>query len=342
MTTTTPHLVAKSTPNETASTPSQAWTRAWMGELLLEIATSGRVPEASRSAELSAARGALTTALSPEDWYAAMTPALCARRPQPMLQWLLDVGVLGALIPELEATVALSQEGGRRHKDVWEHTKTVVWQAVPRPEVRWAALLHDIGKVPTRKFLSNGKVTFHGHAEVGRRMFRKGPARTIGFPPEVKARVEFLILHHLRPGQYAPSWTDAAVRRFAREMGEGLTDLLDLGRADVTSRRPGKRKSCLRQISALSVRIRALAAEDAVPRPLPSGLGSVLMRSLELPPGKHLALLRQRLEALCLAGELEHDREPEYYVEAVRRLALLDGVEIHVARRGRASDTPAI
>ena len=66
------------------------------------------------------------------------------------LQWMHDAGVLGALLPELEATVDFSQEAGRRHKDVWEHTKQVVRQAVPRPIVRWAALLHDIGKVKTR------------------------------------------------------------------------------------------------------------------------------------------------------------------------------------------------
>ena len=208
-------------------------------------------------------------------------------------------------------------------------------EEVPRPEVRWAALLHDIGKVPTRKFLPGGKVTFHGHAEVGRRMFRRGPVATIGFPDAVRERVEFLILHHLRPGQYAPSWSDAAVRRFAREMGEGLTDLLDLGRADVTSQRPGKRKACLRQISALSSRIRALQAQDAIPRPLPSGLGRVLMERLELPPGKHLAELRRRLEALCLQGVLSHHAPAAYYVDAVRAHGLLEGLEIHSARRGR-------
>src|SRR4051794_36074952 len=68
------------------------------------------------------------------------------------LQWLHDVGAMARLFPELEATVDFSQEAGRKHKDVWEHTKQVVRQAIPDPAVRWAALLHDIGKVPTRTF----------------------------------------------------------------------------------------------------------------------------------------------------------------------------------------------
>ncbi len=87
------------------------------------------------------------------------------------LQWMHDAGVLAALLPELEATVDFSQEAGRRHKDVWEHTKQVVVQSVPNPLVRWAALLHDVGKVPTRVMLPDGKVTFHRHAEVGARMW---------------------------------------------------------------------------------------------------------------------------------------------------------------------------
>ncbi len=87
------------------------------------------------------------------------------------LQWMHDAGVLATVLPELDATVDFSQEGGRRHKDVWEHTKLVVLQSAPSPIVRWSALLHDIGKVRTRVMLPDGKVTFHRHAEVGARMF---------------------------------------------------------------------------------------------------------------------------------------------------------------------------
>ena len=85
-------------------------------------------------------------------------------------------GILPVLFPELAATVDLVQETGRQHKDVWAHTKQVVRQTVRRPLVRWAALFHDIGKVPTRTFTDEG-VHFHGHAEVGARMFdRMQPA----------------------------------------------------------------------------------------------------------------------------------------------------------------------
>jgi len=270
--------------------------------------------------------------IPPDTLYELLTPPLCDKFPHTALQWLRDAGLLVQLLPELDATHDFSQEGGRRHKDVWDHTKTVVRQAVPRPIVRWAAALHDIGKVPTRRFLPGGKVTFHGHAEEGVRMFRRGPVKRIGFPEDVRTTIEALILFHLRPGQYEPGWTDSAVRRFHRETEPFLRDLLDLGRADITSKRPGKRAACLRSIHALAERIEALAAEDAKPKPLPAGLGNLLMSGLELPPGKHLGDLRKKLEALYEAGEVLGGQPAEYYLDVVRERSLMDDIEIRPPR----------
>ncbi len=163
-------------------------------------------------------------------------------------------------------------------------------------------------------------------------MFRRGPQRRIAFPDPQRRVIEQLIRYHLRPGQYEASWTDSAVRRFHRETEPFLRDLLDLGRADITSQRPGKRARCLRKISELAQRIDALAREDAKPKPLPAGLGSLLMTGLELPPGKHIGDLRKRLEALFEVGELEGGQEAAYYLEQVRTRDLLDGIEIQPPR----------
>ena len=303
-------------------------------EALLEpasrIGATGELPDAALTQRI-AEHAAGVREIDPARVYELLTPALCGRHPHTLLQWLCDAGLLAHLLPELEATVAFSQEGGRRHKDVWDHTKTVVRQSVPRPVVRWAAALHDIGKVTTRRFLEGGKVTFHGHAEEGVRMFRRGVVRRIGFPEPERARVEILILHHLRAGQYEPSWTDSAVRRFHREMEPFLVDLLDLSRADVTSRRPGKRQRCLRGIAALSERIDALAAA-VKPKPLPAGLGKVLMTGLSLPPGRHIGVLREKLEALYERGDLEGGRDSDYYLDVVRERGLMDGVALEPPR----------
>src|SRR5438067_5862369 len=94
-----------------------------------------------------------------------MTGILMGRGVHLALQWLYDAGVLQVVLPELAATVNFSQEAGRKHKDVWDHTKQVVRQSVPRPTVRWASVLHDIGKMPTRTFTTDGKVHFHRQSE---------------------------------------------------------------------------------------------------------------------------------------------------------------------------------
>src|SRR4051794_6974979 len=170
--------------------------------------------------------------------------------PELGLDVLLLNGALASIFPEVEAMVGFG-DGEWRHKDVWKHTKQVVRQAVPRLEVRWAALLHDIGKVKTRSISPEGEVHFFGHAEVGARMFDKIDRRVPLFTKETAFRssVRFLILHHLRASQYDASWTDSAVRRFAKEIGDQLDDLLCLSRADITTKRPEKKRKGLKQIS---------------------------------------------------------------------------------------------
>ena len=231
------------------------------------------------------------------------------------LEWLHETGLLAVLFPELEATVDLVQEPGRQHKDVWAHTKQVVKQTVSRPLVRWAALLHDIGKVPTRTYTADG-VHFHGHAEVGARMFDKVSPR-FTFARDERQTIRFLVKHHLRTNQYSEAWTDSAVRRFHREMGPHMTDLLDLSRADITSKRPGRRKQLLEQISALADRVQVLAEQDAKLPPLPGGVGNAIMEAFGIPPSKRIGDIKRALEAAVEGGEIAAGLESESYVQFV-------------------------
>jgi poly(A) polymerase len=239
--------------------------------------------------------------------------------PEAGLDALLVANVLAALFPEVEAMVGFG-DGEWRHKDVWKHTKQVVRQAVPRIEVRWASLFHDIGKVKTRSITPDGKVHFFGHAEVGARMFDKLDRRVALFGPEpaLRSTVRFLVLHHLRANQYEANWTDSAVRRFARELAEHLDDLLCLARADITTKRPEKKRKGLAQISELEARIRQLAEEDSKLPPLPSGIGDVMMRAFSLQPSRAIGDMKRALEEAIESGELPAREPPEFYVEAVR------------------------
>jgi poly(A) polymerase len=285
------------------------------------VAQAGRKP-ASGVTQAAADQLPILLGAKPADVRDEMTRMLVLRNVNDALQWLHDIGALAKLLPELEATVDFSQESGRKHKDVWEHTKQVVRQAVPRPEVRWAALLHDIGKVPTRTFTNDGKVHFHGHAEVGARMFDPISKR-FALDRPFKGTVRFLILHHLRANQYAPSWTDSAVRRFDREMSEHLHDLLDLSRADITSKRPGRRQELLQQIHSLSVRIETLRELDAKQPPLPTGLGTAISEKFGIPPSRKIGDLKRALEDACERGELEERRDNDFYLDWLGKSGLL-------------------
>ncbi len=265
-------------------------------------------------------------AVSKDEWRAfggeafksAMDALLMAKYPEPGLEVIQAAGGFAVWLPEIEAMVGFG-DGEWRHKDVWRHTLQVVRQSVPRLVVRWGALLHDIGKPRTRKIHDDGTVTFYGHSELGASMFRRKLARRLGFRGAEYDRVHFLILHHLRASQYDHSWTDAAVRRFYKQMGDGLQDLLDLSRADITTKRPERRKRGVRQIAALAKRIKAIEAVDARVPPLPKGLGTALIDDLGLPKTKLLGDVRKQLEREADEGEIEAGRDVAYYVDVVRQ-----------------------
>jgi poly(A) polymerase len=239
--------------------------------------------------------------------------------PELGLDLLLETNALTVIFPEVHAMVGFG-DGEWRHKDVWKHTKQVVRQAVPRIEVRWASLFHDIGKVKTRSISPDGKVHFFGHAEVGARMFDKIDRRLALFTPEpaLKSTVRFLVLHHLRANQYEQTWTDSAVRRFARELGEHLDDLLCLARADITTKRPEKKRKGLNQIDELQARITKLAEEDAKTPPLPSGVGVEIMAAFSLKPSRQIGEIKKLLEEAIASGEIEGHMPNEFYVEFVK------------------------
>jgi poly(A) polymerase len=310
----------------------------------LVLRTAARVGETGRVPSQAVTRACreeidLVRGIAPDDAREELGRMLVKRDVHLALQWLHEVGALALLLPEIEATVDFSQEAGRKHKDVWEHTKQVVRQAVPRPAVRWAALLHDIGKVPTRTFTADGKVHFHGHAEVGARMFSP-IAKRLAFDRDLRQKVRFLILHHLRANQYAGGWTDSAVRRFDREMGEHLDDLLDLSRADITSRRPGRRQELVRQIHDLSVRIQELRALDARQPPLPTGLGTAITERFGIPPSRRIGDLKRELEAAVERGELEERREDAYYLDWLARSGMVWEAPVRSRRPAACSGWP--
>jgi poly(A) polymerase len=266
--------------------------------------------------------------LAPEEVRSRLDRLIVAPHPDLGLDALLSASVLDALLPEVQSMVGFG-DGEFRHKDVWKHTKQVVAQAEPRLEVRWSALFHDIGKVKTRSFGANGEVHFFGHAEVGARLFDKLERRERLFSPDEALRdsIRFLVLHHLRASQYAGDWTDSAVRRFAREMGPHLGDLLCLSRADITTKRAEKKRRGIDMINQLAARIGELAVEDAAVDPLPKGVGNAIMEAFGIPPSKRVGDIKRALEEAVERGEIPGEQVSEFYVQFLAEQKARFGIE---------------
>ena len=249
---------------------------------------------------------------------------LCGPFPGDGLELMLKSGVFYALMPELEAMKNLGDDpASSLHKDVWEHTKQVVSGVPAQVELRWAALMHDIGKARTRKF-DGRKVTFHNHDVVGARMVDAIENRLDLFRDNdsLYITVRMLVLNHLRPAGYKKSWTDSGVRRLLTDLG-GLRNferLMALSRADLTTKNPNKRDRALARGRELEERVKQVFADDTAPR-LPKGTMGLIIERKVMPVGKGLNILRDALEAALRDGTLPVDKDAEWYaVEGVRLL----------------------
>lgn len=223
---------------------------------------------------------------------------LVTEDPSKGLFFLNDTGLTSYFLPELPA-MRLEQDPIHRHKDVLTHTVAVVRQSPPRRRVRLAALFHDIAKPQTRAIGPNG-VSFHHHEVVGARMTRER-MRALRFDKESIRDVSQLVFLHLRGHGYGAGWSDSAVRRFVRDAGPLLEDLIALTRADCTTRNRDKAARLSAQIDELEERIEALAEQEALAAIRPDLDGQDVMDHLGIPPGPQVGralghLLEVRLE----------------------------------------------
>ncbi|MGB6059267.1 MAG: CCA tRNA nucleotidyltransferase [Microthrixaceae bacterium] len=233
--------------------------------------------------------------------------------PSTGIQFLHDTGLAAQFLPELPA-MRLEQDPIHRHKDVLTHSIAVVRQAPPRLRVRLAALFHDVAKPKTRAFGPNG-VSFHHHEVVGARMTRER-MRKLRFPNDMTDEVSQLVYLHLRFHTYDMGWTDSAVRRFVRDAGPLLEDLLSLTRADCTTRNRRKAEALGRRIDELEARIAALEEQEELASIRPDLDGRAVMDHLGLGPGREVG------EALRHLLELRLDRGPMSEEDAKQELDL--------------------
>ncbi len=202
--------------------------------------------------------------------------------PSAGLWFLNDNGLADVILPELPA-MRVEQDPIHRHKDVLAHTIAVVRQSPPTLRVRLAALFHDIGKPQTRSIGQKG-VSFHHHEVVGARMTRKR-MKALRFGNAMTDDVTRLVYLHLRMHTYQLGWTDSAVRRFVRDAGPLLGDLLALTRADCTTRNKRKADALARRIDELEERIAELREAEALDAMRPDLDGRAVMEHLGISGG---------------------------------------------------------
>jgi len=243
------------------------------------------------------------------------TRLLLGRHPDEALELLQSTGVIGETFPELQSMVGFGGHG-QGHKDLWAHVKQVVLQSKADIVIRWAALFHDVGKVETLS-RETGKVSFHHHEFVSARLFRRAMQRARLVDPNIEQQAHFLVGHLGLVEGYSSSWTDSAVRRLMKELGEHFDRTLMLARADVTTKHAHKRQKYHQAIHDLAERAKTIAAQDAIVPPLPKGLGDALMGAFNIPPSKRLGDLKAALERAVGEGRAEAHREAAYYIEFV-------------------------
>ena len=253
--------------------------------------------------------------------------------PRSGLALLVDSGLCAHVLPELPL-LRLEEDEHHHHKDVYEHTLTVVEQAMaledshepvsgPDPVLRLAALLHDIGKPRTRRFEQDGRVSFHHHEVVGARMTRKR-MQHLRFSNDMTDEVSKLVELHLRFHGYGTGeWTDSAVRRYVRDAGPLLDRLHKLTRADCTTRNRKRAAALQRSYDSLERRIAELQAQEELDAIRPDLDGAQIMELLGIAPGPAVG------EAYRFLLELRLDQGPLSEDEA--RAALLAWWSAHQA-----------
>ena len=240
-----------------------------------------------------------------------ITKLLMSHNPRIGITILVDTGLAATFIPEIPQ-LRLEVDEHHHHKDVYEHSITVLEQAIaledrlggPNLIIRLAALLHDIGKPKTRALIPGGGVSFHHHEVVGARL-AKSRLKALRYSGEIIDDVETLIALHLRFHGYGDGeWTDSAVRRYVRDAGPLLDHLHVLTRADCTTRNARKAARLAATYDGLEDRIAVLMEEEELSKIRPDLDGGEVMQLLNLKPGAAVG------KALDYLLELRMDQGP--------------------------------
>ena len=253
---------------------------------------------------------------------------MLSEKPSTGLKILKDTGLLELIIPELTALEGIEEVEGQTHKDNFWHTLEVVDNISQNTEnlwLRWAALLHDIGKAPTKKFVKGTGWTFHGHEFLGSKMVKTLFQRLkLPLGKDMKYVQKMVKLSSRPIALISDEASDSALRRMLFDAGEDLEDLFTLCKADITTKNTQKQEKFKKNFEYVAKKIKEVEEKDHIRNFQPPITGEEIMAMFNLAPGREIGILKERVKEAILEGNIPNEKEAarEFVLQEAKKMKL--------------------